>query len=121
MTTRILVIDDSSERCEKIFSLLQNSIVPPHEIICCRTYEEAFGHLFLNSWDLVLINNTLPTDSGLQILKRVHAFSKKHATKTILYGGESDLTQKEEALRAGAHAVLRKEELTVDHISKLLC
>lgn len=110
---RILHVEDDASTQVYIKGLLQNE----GDVVCVRSLKEATEQLDKNSFDLILLDFTLPDGSGQKIIKHIIPLIPRPAV-IVLSGHEltSTLAGVDKVLTKGRY----KEEDLVKLVHKLL-
>lgn len=109
----ILLLENKSDNCILISDYLRKHLTDPTEVVCCRSYEEAFGYLFCQKWDLVLINYDLKPRSGLDTLRRIKTLLDENDATPIAVYRETlyDFDTVAQTLKEGASDFISLENL----------
>lgn len=117
----ILLIEDRVLDASRIVDSLRNKISEELRVTSCESYEEAFGLIFLENWDLILIHYHLTGRDGLATMKRIRSLIGRRETPIILYHSVQDTVELSEvALKEGATDCLPREELLENRFSTIL-
>ena len=100
---KLLIVEDNLKLLDAISDTLRS------EHFVCETatrFEEAYGKLFVYSYDIALIDINLPDGSGLELIREL----KKRSTTTgiIVVSARNATTHKVEGLSLGADDYLTK-------------
>jgi len=100
---KLLIIEDEQELLEEIAAFLENE-----SFVCesATTYLEAEEKLALYSYDVALVDITLPGGSGLQLIEFLKKAQKQ--TGTIIISAKNSLDDKLQGLDLGADDYLTK-------------
>jgi DNA-binding response OmpR family regulator len=82
-----------------------------HTVDVAETAEQALTKLRENTYDVVLMDMVMPGMSGVELLKRVKSEKLAGEPKCIMLSNQSESTDKEAALGAGALGYIVKAEL----------
>ncbi len=82
-----------------------------HTIDVAETAEQAVVKLGENTYDIVLMDMVMPGMSGIELLKRIKAEKLGGKPVCIMLSNQSESTDKEGALSAGAVGYIVKAEL----------
>ena len=99
---KILIVDDD----EEIRNLLQELLCGAHECIVAGSVDEALAILQTASFDLVLSDINLGTDSGLDLVPRI--IKQAANTVVIMISGQQSIEFAIGALRVGAFDYIMK-------------
>ena len=104
-TIRILCVDDDVQGCEMISEFLRhhNSLF---NVISVFDAAEALRALAVEKFDLYLIDNWLPGDSGIDLCQMIRRTDT--TTPIIIYSAVAGKADVQEGLDAGANAYLTK-------------
>jgi two-component system invasion response regulator UvrY len=102
---KILLVDDHEMVRNGLKLLLETGNVPLH-IEEAATAREALAHVRDSSWDAVILDASLPDQSGLELLKRIKSEHPELPVLMLSMHAENILGSR--ALRAGASGYLCK-------------
>jgi diguanylate cyclase (GGDEF)-like protein len=106
---KILLIEDDQEFADLLKLRLGKEKSPPLEISCLPTLRQALTTLESTSWDLILLDLSLPDSSGIQTFISVRSRAR-HTPIVIMSGLDSD-SLAIDAVRRGAEDYLVKGEI----------
>lgn len=89
MAHSVLLVENDLACAKVISESLKNKFSRSVQVVVCRCYEEAFGYLFSEKWDLVMINYELPTRNGVETLQTFKAIMEEWKTPTIVYNASN--------------------------------
>jgi CheY-like chemotaxis protein len=103
---RILLVDDSemARKAVKLFLEAQGYVCDEAEHGAAAFVRLDEGH----GIDLVISDNQMPVMTGLELLKKVAGHPNLHSLPFILNSGNVTEALRDQALQAGAYAVLSK-------------
>lgn len=100
---RVLIVDD--EKCIR-FTTGEFLKAAGHQVVLAATANEARSALSEHTFDVVLSDIVLPTDSGVALLREIRRTAP--SVRVVLMTGEPDVETVTEALRCGAYDYLSK-------------
>ncbi len=100
---RILVIEDEKTLCEDIAKGLR---IDGYEVDTCNQGDEALDLIFVEKYDLIVLDLNLPVVDGMDILKTLRKTDKE--TRVLILSARSELEDKVSGLDAGANDYLGK-------------
>ena len=100
---RILCVDDDEDTCKMLCGLL--GLVGCHATTA-GTAAEALELIARERFDLYLLDNWLPGRSGVELCREIRRSDA--STPVVFYSGAALVSEREEALAAGAQAYLVK-------------
>ena len=109
-----LVVDDHPLICQTVGSLLQTHF-PSLEITTSTGANGVLQEVCRIPWAFVVLDISLPDQSGLHILKQARACCAR--VPIIIYSAYADRQFADRALRAGAIAYVSKENRTSELVS----
>jgi len=115
---RVLFIEDDADTRELVSFVLRRE---NYEVVLAADSEEALSAAGEMSFELYLIDNWLPGESGVDLCKRLRQFDRR--TPILFYSGAAYEQDKNAAFAAGAQGYLTKPiELgeLVDEVSHLI-
>ena len=95
---RILIIEDEKKLCEAIGKSLHSA---GYEIDVCYDGREALEMIFIEEYDLIVLDLNLPGVDGMDILKLLR--DENEETKVLILSARSQIADKVEGLDAGAN------------------
>ena len=99
---KILVVEDN----KKLLQTIEKEIIKHFEVKCCEDGEEALYLIKQGIYDLVVLDLTLPSLSGLEVLKNIR---KDYIdTPVLILTAKESLDEKMEAFSIGANDYLTK-------------
>ncbi len=101
----ILFVDDDEDCCELIIAMLHYSGVD-YKVTVAPTPRQALDLLANKSFDLFIIDYSLPEMSGVDLCRRIRETYAK--TPIIFYTATAQAQKRKEAMDAGANAYLVK-------------
>lgn len=102
MPNHVLVIDNDLNTCKEIkYNLDCDNI----DVYYCLTAREGIKRLSGQSYELVILNTSIPEIDGLELLKAIRQFQ---SMPILLLSTSGDLNEKIQALYSGADAYLTK-------------
>ncbi len=100
-TLKVLILDQNNFLKSELSTVLLDTIKPlDAEMTHCRSYWEAFRHLFAEKWDMVLVNETLNGKSCSDTAEYIKALLVN--TPVIIFTHEGKL----------AHKVIKEKMMT---------
>jgi two-component system cell cycle sensor histidine kinase/response regulator CckA len=105
---RILMLEDSVEDVELNTAELERAKIP-HTSVSVNSKESFLTHLDKGPWDLILSDYLMPNFTALDALNILH--EKKIDIPFIIISGSIGETTAVEAMKAGAHDYLMKDDL----------
>jgi CheY-like chemotaxis protein/CHASE3 domain sensor protein len=105
VTRRILVIEDDPQQRSMIRQLLGGADV---EIVEVDSAERAGEALAGSTFDCMILDLTLPDQTGLELLERVSASGLASFPPTIIYTGQAITPDQEQALRRFSRSIILK-------------
>lgn len=115
---RILCTDDNAETRELLRCMLQYA---GHTVICVGSGQEALHKLRAEEFDLIVLDNWMPTMIGTEVAKLIREFNP--TIPIVFYSAASYEADKQAAFDAGADAYLTKPmgvDLLLDEVERLL-
>lgn len=115
---RALIIDDNPVDCVRLEGLLHQLSRWEVAVRSCATGQEAMLLLRQEDVDVVFVDHLLEEEKGTEIIQLLR--QEGHGAGLVLctaMGGEDAVV---EALRAGADDYLRKDELSIENLSRCL-
>jgi len=105
---KVLIADDHPVVRKGLKDILTNKI---HEVLCgeAKNAQEVLGEVERQSWDLVILDITMPGQSGLDVLKELKRRRPKLPVLVLSIHSESQYGAR--ALMAGASGYLNKESV----------
>ena len=103
MNRHVLYVEDHIDTIELVTLLLQEG---GFNVTSCRTVRDALQLIAEQSFDLYLLDSWLPDGSGLDLCKEIRV-SDPH-TPVVFYSAAAYESDREKALKHGAHAYLTK-------------
>lgn len=100
---RVLFIEDDADTRELVCFVLQRE---NFEVVVASNSEEAMLAAVAMSFDLYLIDNWLPGESGVELCRRLRQFDRN--TPILFYSGAAYEQDKLAAFAAGAQGYLTK-------------
>ena len=117
-TLRILHIEDDPQDAF-IFARLINEQSPREFDICHEsTLESGIGRLENASFDLIVLDINLPRSSGTRSIESIH--HKTTEIPIICISGCTDDNTAFEMIRAGAQDYIKKQEMSPEHIARVV-
>jgi sigma-B regulation protein RsbU (phosphoserine phosphatase) len=118
----VLLIEDDDADAEQVQHLLQSSIIEAHDVVFA-VHRSSCLHASLDvlkdqSIDVILLDDALPDGSGVQSIRELQ--SAKNSPPIVLYTDLSDFELALQAVRAGAHDYLVKENVTANELFRCL-
>lgn len=102
---RVLVIDDNQDTCELLARLLRRA---GHVADCATSAGEAMKYLGSSCADLLILDVTMPSMTGLELLRVVRERPQSAAVPVVIYTALSDAKTRTEAARLGASGYVVK-------------
>jgi two-component system, OmpR family, alkaline phosphatase synthesis response regulator PhoP len=115
---RVLFIEDDADTRELVSFVLRRE---NYEVVLASDSKEALSAAVAMSFELYLIDNWLPGESGVDLCRRLREFDRR--TPILFYSGAAYEHDKRAAFAAGAQGYLTKPiELgeLVDEVSQLI-
>lgn len=115
---RILCADDNSDTRDLVFLMLRSG---GYDVICVGSSAEALDLLKRERFDLIVLDNWMPTTTGTELTHLIREFDK--TTPILFYSAAAYKADKQAALDAGAQAYLTKPEGIVnllDEVDRLI-
>jgi DNA-binding response OmpR family regulator len=115
---RVLCVDDDEDTCAMLRGLL--SLIDC-QVSTAATAADARGLIALERFDLYLLDNWLPGGSGVELCREIRR--SEPSAPVVFYSGAGLLSEREEALAAGAQAYLLKPgdiAILVETVRRLL-
>jgi DNA-binding response OmpR family regulator len=103
MKGRILCVEDDPDSLQMLSMLLTSN---GYEVLCAEDAIEALRLVQDQQFDLLLLDDWLPEQSGVELTKRVREFDT--CTPVVFYSGVAQQSDQREALGAGAQLYLTK-------------
>ncbi|HEY0007015.1 MAG TPA: response regulator [Pyrinomonadaceae bacterium] len=100
---RLLCVDDDEDTRTMLVSLLG---LINCEVITVGTSSEAWDKIMSQRFDLYLLDNWLPEGPGVELCRKIRELDSR--TPIVFYSGAAYISDKQEALAAGADAYLVK-------------
>lgn len=110
---RALLLDDSTFDRARIRRMSGGTKLPLH-LDEVGSIEELDRAVRDEAYDLILIDYRLPVGDGLVALDRIHHSPRNHNAGKIMITGNEGLGTAVEAMRAGCHDFLCKDQLEVE-------
>lgn len=101
---RILCVDDHKDTCEMISTILED-----YEIVGASNIREALDRATKETFDLYLIDHTLPDGTGIELCLLIKNFDRD--TPILFVTGTSNMNEAQ-ALKIGAQGLLIKGYVT---------
>jgi CheY-like chemotaxis protein len=102
---RILYCEDDPDSRELIRFLFSCN---GYEIVCAQSSSEALSLAQHERFDLLLLDNWMPSMTGVELTQHVRAFNQ--TTPILFYSGAAFEADRQAALKAGAQGYLTKPE-----------
>jgi DNA-binding response OmpR family regulator len=115
---RVLCVDDDSDTCEMISTLLG---LIGYEVVSAQTVGQALECIKAERFDLYLLDNWLPGGSGVELCRTLR--ETNDSTPIIFYSGAGRTDDRQAALDAGAQVYLVKPAdvgILVETVRRLL-
>ena len=115
---RILCTEDDADTRDLLVLTLN---LAGYEVVCSEDAEHAFDIIRRERFDLYLLDNWLPTLSGMDLCDRIREVDTM--TPILFYSGAAFEADKERAFKAGAQGYLVKPvlpDVLISEVSKLL-
>lgn len=115
---RVLFIEDDADTRDLIFFVLTRE---NFEVVLATDSKEALSAAGAMSFELYLIDNWLPGESGVDLCKRLREFDR--STPILFYSGAAYEQDKHAAFAAGAQGYLTKPtqiDTLVREVSQLI-
>ena len=115
---RILYIDDDADTRELVSLLLEWA---NFEVVVAENSENALALARIIPFDLYIIDNWMPGESGIDLCKKLRAFDS--STPVLFYSGAVYDRDKREAFAAGAQGYLSKpveNDQLIAEVSRLI-
>jgi DNA-binding response OmpR family regulator len=100
---RVLFIEDDADTRELVSFVLRRE---NYEVVLAADSEEALSAAVEMSFELYLIDNWLPGESGIDLCRRLRQFDRR--TPILFYSGAAYEQDKRAAFAAGAQGYLTK-------------
>ena len=100
---RVLFIEDDADTRELVSFVLRRE---NYEVVLAADSKEALSAAVKMSFELYLIDNWLPGESGVDLCKRLRQFDRR--TPILFYSGAAYEQDKRAAFAAGAQGYLTK-------------
>src|ERR687898_2936622 len=100
---RILCTEDDADTRDLLVLTLN---LAGYDVVCTEDAEHAFDLIKKQQFDLYLLDNWMPTFSGMDLCDKIREFDT--TTPILFYSGAAFQTDKERALEAGAQGYLVK-------------
>ena len=100
---RILVVEDDIDLQETIAEGLQ---IDGYAVDACGDGDEAYELLYVENYDLVILDLNLPGMDGLEVLKKIR--EEKQELKVLILSARSSVSDKVKGLDIGANDYLAK-------------
>ncbi len=110
----ILIVDDHEVLRKGLLLILQGEY-PHANFVEASNSSEAFKELRRNNWDLLLLDISMPGQSGIDILKQIRAEDNKVPILMLSMHPESQYAVR--ALKSGASGFLNKQSATDELIN----
>lgn len=110
----ILIVDDHEVLRKGLLLILQGEY-PDARIVEASNSSEAFKEFRKNNWDLLLLDISMPGQSGIDILKQIRAEDNKVPILMLSMHPESQYAVR--ALKSGASGFLNKQSATDELIN----
>ena len=104
----VLLVEDDPAEASSIRRMLESSDVQSFEVVQAENVEEALRMLFERSYDVLLLDLTLPEGVGLDTLMRAKVAAAD--TPIVALAAEASQDEAIQVLRVGAQDYLTKEE-----------
>lgn len=115
---RVLFIEDDADTRDLVFFVLTRE---NYEVVLATDSKEALSAAGAMSFELYLIDNWLPGESGVDLCKRLREFDR--STPILFYSGAAYEQDKRAAFAAGAQGYLTKPtqiDALVREVSQLI-
>jgi DNA-binding response OmpR family regulator len=99
----VLVVDDDEILRDLVQEFLMTS---GYTVISCGTGREALQKIGLLRFDAILLDRQLENENGIDVLKKYR--NDGGTALVLMLTGSSSISQKDEALAAGANMYMRK-------------
>jgi CheY-like chemotaxis protein len=116
MKGRILCTEDDPDSREMLVAFLESY---GFEVVCSADSKHALDLANRETFDLLLVDNWMPTLSGVDLTTRIREFDK--TTPILFYSGAALPADRQEALKAGAQGYVAKPNLqeVIEEIERL--
>lgn len=119
---KILLVDDDLFLCDMYATKFAEK---GHEVEQVHTADSALAYLESNDRDVVVLDMIMPGMTGVQLLEKIkETKGGKDLPKFIILSNQSEESDKDEAMRAGAVGYIVKAELmpsgVVEAVEKLV-
>lgn len=115
---RILLIEASQEDTDFMTGILRQALPQAHTVTCVKTTEHAMKELSANTYDVALVDCSMPEDKGFGSMGSIHNMAPK--LPVILLTAHKDETRAFEAIAQGAQDYLFKEKLDAAMIKRAI-
>lgn len=115
---RILCTDDNAETRDLLCLMLEHA---GYGVVCVGSGQEALNKLRAEEFDLIVLDNWMPTMIGTEVAKLIREFNP--TIPIVFYSAASYEEDKQAAFDAGADAYLTKPlgvDLLLDEVERLL-
>ena len=115
---RILCTDDNAETRELLCLMLEYA---GYSVVCVGSGQEALNKLRVEEFDLIVLDNWMPTMIGTEVAKLIREFNQ--TIPIVFYSAASYEEDKQAAFDAGADAYLTKPlgvDLLLGEVERLL-
>lgn len=114
---RVLAVEDHPAVGELMRLALSRSLI---QATIITSGEEALAHLTTETYDLILLDISLPGMSGIEVCRKLKADSRLRRIPVIFVSGESGIEYKREARLLGAVDFIEKPFVLLDFLSRVL-
>jgi len=104
---KVLIVDDD----EVSTKLYKNKLESDGHAVAYARDGKVATELLADTYDLIILDVMIPNSDGITLLKKAKSSTNKH-TPVLVYTNLLDEQVKENALEAGAEAVLFKADFT---------
>ena len=102
----ILVVDDNEDIVDLLKNLLESG---GYEVSSAKSGEECLNLMSQQSYDIVLLDLTMPQISGLDVVQKLHDSGDLDKNKVILFTAASISDEEiEKCIKMGVKSCLRK-------------
>ncbi len=100
---KLLIVEDEKVLCDTIAKSLHHA---GYEVDCCYDGAEALEQIFIEKYDLIVLDLNLPSREGMEILEELRKTDAE--TKVLILSARSQVSDKVAGLDAGANDYLEK-------------
>lgn len=100
---RILVVEDELELCSAIAEGLE---IDGYAVDCCYDGQEAYELIYVETYDLVILDLNLPKMDGLEVLEKIR--ENNNEVKILILSARGSITDRVNGLDMGANDYLIK-------------